>query len=191
VVQVAPRRPPVTVSVSGAMPPPAPAATGFNPLKVLVPSVVGLLVVFAVIYALTRNSTPAVDANTNQQVPALAADPNSQPVQPAQPATGKGEEGIPSGGTISPPANVNASPSASVEASPGPTEDFTPNVNTNVNANSNSNENGNGNSNRKAPALPEPTRSVVPENSPPPPAPSATKPPAEKPSATATPPVDL
>jgi serine/threonine-protein kinase len=191
VVQVAPRRPPVTVSVSGAMPPPAPAATGFNPLKVLIPSVVGLLVVFAAIYALTRNSTPAVDANTNQQVPALAADPNSQPVQPAQPATGKGEEGIPSGGTISPPANVNASPSASVEVSPGPTEDFTPNVNTNVNANSNANENANGNSNRKAPALPEPTRSVVPENSPPPPAPSATKPPAEKPSATATPPIDL
>jgi serine/threonine-protein kinase len=193
VVPVSPRRAPVTVSVSGSMPPPAPAATGFNPMKVLIPSIVGLLVVFAAIYALTRNSTPAVDANTNQQVPALAADPNSQPVQPAQPATGKGEEGIPSGGTINPPAtNVNASPSASVEASPGPSEDFTPNVNANANANANANtnENSNGNSNRKAPALPEPTRSVVPEN-PPPPAPSATKPPAEKPSATATPPIHL
>ena len=192
VVQVAPRRAPVTVSVSGAMPPPVPAATGFNPLKVLIPSVVGLLVVFAAIYAITRNSTPAVDANTNQQVPALAADPNSQPVQPAQPATGKGEEGIPSGGSINPPAaNVNASPSASVEASPGPSEDFTPSVNANANANVNANENSNsnGNSNRKAPALPEPTRSVVPDN-PPPPAPSATKPPAEKPSATPTPPVN-
>src|SRR4051794_8782366 len=48
VVPVVPRRAPVTVSVSGAMPPPpAPAASGFNPLKVLIPSVVGLLVVFA------------------------------------------------------------------------------------------------------------------------------------------------
>lgn len=190
IVQVAPRRAPVTVSVSGAMPPPAPAATGFNPLKVLIPSVVGLLVVFAAIYAITRNSTPAVDANTNQQVPSLAADPNSQPVQPAQPATGKGEEGIPSGGSINPPAvNVNASPSASVEASPAAVEDFTPTVNANANANANvnANTNGNGNSNRKAPALPEPTRSVVPDNSPPP-VPSATKPPAEKPSATPTPP---
>jgi hypothetical protein len=169
------------ISVSGAMPPPAPAATGFNPMKVLIPSVIGLLVVFVAIYALTRNSTPG-EANTNQQVPSLAADPNSQPVQPAQPATGKGEEGIPAGGQISPPAI--ASPSPSIAASPAATEDFTPDVNANANTNTNSNENGN--SNRKAPALPEPTRSVVPET-PPPPAPSATKPPAEKPSPTATP----
>jgi serine/threonine-protein kinase len=187
--QPVPRRAPVTVTVSGSMPPPAPAATGFNPLKVLIPSAVALLVVFAAIYALTRNTTPA-DANTNQQVPTLAADPNSQPVQPAQPATGKGEEGIPSGGSINPPAvNVNASPGATVEASPAAVEDFTPSANANANANSNTNENSNGNSNRKAPALPEPTRSVVPDN-PLPPAPSATKPPAEKPSATATPPVN-
>jgi hypothetical protein len=186
VVPVAPRRAPVMVSVSGTMPPPAPAATNFNPLKVLIPSVVGLLVVFAAIYAITRNSTPAADANTNQQVPSLAADPNSQPVQPAQPATGKGEQGIPSGGSISPPAvNVNASPNASVEASPGPSEDFTPSVN--GNANTNANENSNGNSNRKAPALPEPTRSVAPDTAPPPVVPSPTKPPAEKPSPTATP----
>jgi hypothetical protein len=189
VVPVAPRRAPVTVSVSGAIPPPASAATGFNPLKVLIPSAVALLVVFAAIYALTRNSTPAVDANTNQQVPSLAADPNSQPVQPAQPATGKGEEGIPSGGSITPPANVNASPSASVEVSPNAIEDFTPSVNAPANANANTNENGNSNanSNRKAPALPEPTRSVVPETAPPPVVPSPTKPPAEKPSPTATP----
>jgi serine/threonine-protein kinase len=178
------RREPVIVSVSGAMPPPAPAATGFNPVKVLIPSVIALLVVFAAIYALTRNSTPG-EANTNQQVPSLAADPNSQPVQPAQPATGKGEEGIPSGGQISPPAI--ASPSASVAASPAATEDFTPDANANANTNTNSNQNSNSNSNRKAPALPEPTRSVVPADQPPP-VPSATKPPAEKPSPTATPP---
>jgi len=182
-VQPVQRRAPVMVTVSGQMPPPAPAATGFNPLKVLIPAVVGLLVVFAAIYALTRNSTPG-EANTNQQVPSLAADPNSQPVQPAQPATGKGEEGIPAGGSIKPPAI--ASPSASVAVSPE--VDFTPdsNANANSNANTNSNENSNGNSNRKAPALPEPTRSVAPETAPPP-LPSATKPPAEKPAPTATP----
>jgi hypothetical protein len=151
-------------------------------LKVLIPSVVALLLVFAAIYALTRNSTPG-NANANQQVPALAADPNSQPVQPTQPATGKGEEGIPSGGAIRPPAI--ASPSASVAASPA--EDFTPDANANANSNTNSNANENGNSNRKAPALPEPTRSVVPGEAPPP-VPAPTKPPAEKPSPTATPP---
>src|SRR6185369_3961095 len=134
-VQPVQRREPVVVTVSGQMPPPAPAA-GFNPLKVLIPSVVGLLVVFAAIYAITRNSTSG-EANTNQQVvPSLAADPNSQPVQPAQPATGKGEEGIPSGGAITPPANP--SPSASVAASPVATEDFTPDANANANTNTNS-----------------------------------------------------
>jgi len=165
------------------MPPPVPAASGFNPLKILIPSVIALLVIFAAIYALTRNSTTG-EANTNQQVPSLAADPNSKPVQPTQPATGKGEEGIPSGGTIAPPAI--ASPSASVAASPAATEDFTPDANANENTNTNSNANSNGNSNRKAPALPEPTRSVAPETAPPP-IPSATKPAAEKPSPTATP----
>jgi serine/threonine-protein kinase len=181
-VAAVPRREPVMVPVPGAMPLPAPVATSFNPVKVLIPSVIALLVIFAAIYALTRDSTPG-EANTNQQVPSLAADPNSKPVQPTQPATGKGEEGIPSGGTIAPPAI--ASPSASVAASPAATEDFTPDAN--ANANTNTNENSNGNSNRKAPALPEPTRSVAPETAPPP-IPSATKPAAEKPSPTATPP---
>ena len=184
---VVPRREPVMVPVGAALSPPAPA-TGFNPVKVLVPSVIGLLLVFAAIYALTRNSTPGAANVNQQQVPSLAADPNSQPVQPAQPATGKGEEGIPSGGSIAPPAtNVNASPSASVAVSPEPIEDVTPAANANANTNANVNSNANSNSNRKAPALPEPTRSVAPENAPPP-VPSATKPPAEKPSATATPP---
>ena len=175
-----PRREPVRVQVTTPVPPPA-SAGSFNPLKVLIPSAIALLVVFVAIYAITKNSTPAVDANTNQQVPSLAADPNSQPVQPAQPPTGKGEEGIPSGGKITAPAS--ASPSASVEVSPDPLEDLSPAPT--ANANTNTNENSNGNSNRRAPALPEPTRSVVPETAPPP-VPSATKAP-EKPSPTATP----
>ena len=190
VAPAVPRREPVMVPVSGGMPPPAPAASGFNPLKVLIPSVVGLLVVFAAIYALTKTPTPAVDANTNQQVPSLAPDPNSQPVQPTQPATGKGEQGIPSGGSITPPANVSASPAASVDISPSPLEELSPAPSANANANTNSNENSNGNSNRKAPPLPEPTRSVVPGDQPPP-VPTPTKPPAEKPSPTATPPGTL
>jgi serine/threonine-protein kinase len=174
-----PRREPVMVPVPGVVPPP-PAASGFNPLKIVIPAAVALLVVFGLFFVFNRN-TPANDANANQpQTQTLAADPNSQPVQPAQPATGKPEEGLPAGGATNPSANVNASPNANVAVTPEAIEDVSPTANANANANSNSN------SNRKAPALPEPTKSVVPETAPPP-APSATKPPAEKPSPTPTP----
>jgi serine/threonine-protein kinase len=156
---VTPRRAPVTVPVSGATtPPPVAAASSFNPLKVLIPSAVALLVVFAVIYALKSNSAVA-DPNANQtQQNTLAADPNSQPVQPGASPTGKGEEGIPAGGTVARPANVNASPNANAEVPTDPLEDVSPTANANTNANSNSNTNEN--SNRKPPPLPEPTRSV-------------------------------
>ena len=178
-----PRRTPVTVPVQPVAPQ-APVASSFNPWTILIPAVVALLVVFGAIYTFTRTS-PASSPNTNGQVPTLAADPNSQPVQPTPPATGKGEEGIPAGGAIKPSANVNASPNASAEVSPEAIEDLSPAANANENANANTNSNSN--SNRKAPALPEPTRSVVPETAPPLPEPSATKPPPEKPSPTGTP----
>jgi serine/threonine protein kinase len=175
------RRAPVTVPVE-PVPVPPPQAASFNPLKVLIPAAVALVVVFAAIWALTRNS-PASSSNTNQPTEVLVADPNSQPVQPAETPTGKSEEGIPSGGTVTPPANVSASPVASPEVSVDPLEELSP-----APANENANENGNSNSNsnRKAPPLPEPTKRVVPPDTPPPPAPSATKTP-EKPSPTATP----
>ena len=154
-----PRRAPVTVPVSGpTTPPPVAAASSFNPLKVLIPSVVALLVVFAVIYALKSNSAVA-DPNGNQnQQNTLAADPNSQPVQPGASPTGKSEEGIPAGGAVTRPANVNASPNANAEVPADPLEDVTPPANANTNENSNSNTNEN--SNRKPPPLPEPTRSI-------------------------------
>jgi serine/threonine protein kinase len=158
------RRAPVTVPVQ----PVAASSGGFNPWKVLVPSAVALLVVFAAIYAFTRDSTPA-SQNTNQPTNTLAADPNSQPVQPAQPPTGKAEEGLPSGGSVKPSANVNASPNANADEIQTPIEDPNPAANANANANTNSNAN-------KTPPLPEPTRTVLPNV--PPPTPAATKPPA-------------
>jgi eukaryotic-like serine/threonine-protein kinase len=177
-----PRRAPVTVPIEDSMPPPPAYATSFNPLKIIIPSVVALIVVFVGIYAFKKNSS-AQDQNANQPQQTLAADPNSQPVQPGASPTGKGEEGLPSGGSIAAPAaNVNASPNASVEVSPAPLEDVSPPANVNANSNTNSNSN----SNRKAPPLPEPTRSVVPENVP---SPAATKPPEKaSPVPTATPP---
>jgi hypothetical protein len=178
-----PRREPVRVPVPGAVPPPPQTAASFNPMKILIPAAVAVLVVFGLFFVFNRN-TPATDANTNQQpqTQTLAADPNSQPVQVASPATGRSEEGLPSGGSINPSANVNASPNANAAVSP----EFSPTENANENSNANSNSNSNSNSNRKAPALPEPTKSVLPETQPPP-VPSATKPPAEKPSPTPTP----
>lgn len=187
------RRAPVTVPVqgatsgsipsgsmpaaSGAMPP---AAASFNPLKVIIPSVVALLVVFAVIYALKSNSL-ADQPNANQPpATTLAADPNSQPVQPGASPTGKSEQGIPAGGSIAPPANVSASPSANenananAEVSPEPVEELSPPPPANANSNSNTNSNAN----RKASPLPEPTRSVVPEGVPTPGPTKAPSPPA-------------
>jgi serine/threonine protein kinase len=174
------RRAPVTVPVEAPMPPPQPASS-FNPLKVLIPSAIALLVVFAAFWVFTRNS-PASGSDVNPQTNSLVADPNSQPVQPGASPTGRGEAGIPSGGKISPPANVSASPAVSPEASIDPLEDLSP-----APANENANSNTNSNTNRKPTPLPQPTRSVVPETVPPPPPPSATKTPEQKPSPTATP----
>jgi len=137
-----------------------PPARGFNPWRIIIPSVAGLLVVFAVIFAFTRNNTPT--ANSNQQVvPTLSSDPNSQSVQPATPPTGQNEQGIPVGGVVTATANSNANANASV--SPTPTENINANANANATVNANENRPVNANANR-APELP-PTR-TPPEASP-------------------------
>ena len=171
------RRAPVTVPVEPPLPPPQ-APSSFNPMKIIIPSIVALLVVFAAFWIFNRPSVNGSNTNQPAQTDSLAADPNSQPVQPGASPTGRSEEGIPSGGSIVPPANASPSPAASVEPSVDPLEDLSP-----APANQNANTNSNSNSKPKAPSLPEPTKSVLPET-PPPPAPSATKP---APSPTATP----
>jgi hypothetical protein len=157
--------------------PPQPVGHAFNPWKVLIPSAVGVLVVFAVIFALTQKSDSPV---APQAGPTLVADPNSTPVEAASPATGKPEEGIPAGGTVAvQPANVNANANANsnanVESSPSPA------ANANTNENTNSNANTNANSNRKAPSLPSPS---VPVNEPPPPPPTPAESKTPKPNPT-------
>ncbi|HEY5883556.1 MAG TPA: protein kinase [Pyrinomonadaceae bacterium] len=92
-----------------------PPASSFNPWKILVPSAIGLLVVFGVIFLFTRNSPPATQATPSASP--LVADPNSQPVEPASPATGSSEAGIPAGGAT----NENSNSNAAGEASPEPT----------------------------------------------------------------------
>jgi serine/threonine-protein kinase len=153
--------------MSGQMP--APTAS-FNPWKILVPSMIGLLVIFGVIYAFTRNSQPTNATTTD---PTLTADPNSSPVEPAKPPTGAAEAGIPSGGTTDQTANPNVNASASPTPSETPIDlgGVTPVENANTNENSN----------KKNPTLPTPSPAKSVEDEPPPPAPTATKTPVPKP----------
>lgn len=178
---------PVAAAEVSSVVTPAPSQTppgnSFNPWKVLIPSMIGLLVIFGVIYAFSRNSQPT-NATTD---PTLVADPNSSPVEPAQPPTGQSEAGIPAGGTTNQAVNVNTN--ANVSASPEPSE--TPADTGDVNLNANDNTNENSNTKPSASPVPSPTRSVELEPPPPPPLPTATKTPRPKasvPLPTASPP---
>lgn len=125
-----------------------PPASSFNPWKVLVPSVIGLVVLFGVIFLFTRNSAPETQATPSASP--LVADPNSQPVEPASPPSGVSEAGIPAGGETNQNLNTNAAAEASPEptSTPKPSPEETP--------------------------IPEPT--VTPETEIPKPSPAATTP---------------
>lgn len=160
-----------------------PAAGGVNPWKILIPSLAGLLVVFAAVYVFTRGSQQST--NTNQTEPALVADPNSKAVEPSPPPTGSAEQGIPAGGVtnsqvVDANANVNANANANVEASPTPEANVNAEVNTNT---ANENVNANTNSNKPAtnPPLPSPSRQLNANENPPPPAPAEKKSPSPNP----------
>src|SRR6266850_910404 len=77
-------------------PPPAAApeaAESFSPWRVIVPSAIVLVVVFGVVFLLTRSAgQPQPKATPGQSD--LVADPNSQPVQAASPADGASEHSI-------------------------------------------------------------------------------------------------
>ncbi|HLA09050.1 MAG TPA: protein kinase [Pyrinomonadaceae bacterium] len=147
---------------TGAPVAPAPTlVSSFNPWKVLIPSVVGLLIIFGVIYAFTRGPERSTLAPTE---PSLVSDPNSQPVETVSPPTGRDESMIPVGNTTnSTVSNSNASPSpADDQNALDPNANFEPDANVNVN------------SNRTAPVLPlpSPPKSVN-ANTTPEPAPSS------------------
>jgi hypothetical protein len=161
------RRPPVQIPFPQPVPVPDAGASTLNPLKIIIPSAIALIVIFAGFYVFTRTSNIS-GTNSNQPIPNLTVDPNSRPVEVASPPTGRDEEGIPSGGTTSPPANVNANTNvnANVQSSPTATEEFNPSPAVNENSNANS----------KAPPLPSPTRAVTPEDVPGPPPPGTKSP---------------
>lgn len=174
-----------TPGTGGHALPALPAATGVNPWKILIPSLAGLLVVFAVVYVFTRGSQQPT--NTNQTEPTLVADPNSQAVEPSPPPTGSAEQGIPAGGVTSSQvvdanansnANANANANANVEASPTPEENVNAEVNTNT-----ANENANVNANKPAinPPLPSPSRQLNANENPTVPPPAEKKSPSPNP----------
>src|SRR5947209_10881972 len=117
------------ISTAAAAPP-----ESFNPWRIIVPAIAGLLVVFAVVFALTRNSSSQPTSNNNSAP--LNIEPGSRPVQPARSPTGAGEQNI---------APTTATPSTANTNSPSE-----PNPNRNENAkasgeNKNANEKENGN----------------------------------------------
>ena len=128
-----------------------PATASFNPWRILIPAMAGLLIVFAAVFALTRNGSSQPAANGNSSL----IDPASQPVQPAQTPTGASERdiapttpaasaepnaNIPSAPELDrnvnaapvrdPDANQNTAPGANVAPGPG---DVTPAANKNTN----------------------------------------------------------
>jgi hypothetical protein len=69
---------------------PPPPPSDFNPWRIVIPALAALILVFTGVFVFTRNSGQT-QTPTDQQ---LIVDPNSQPVQPSQPATGQAEQGI-------------------------------------------------------------------------------------------------
>jgi serine/threonine protein kinase len=168
--------PSAVIPLQSEMPPPT---STFNPWRVLIPSMIGLLVIFGVIYALSRNPQPTGVSPTGST---LAADPNSSPVEAATPPTGQAEAGLPAGGTLNQPANTNENKNAS----PVPGEPASDVDEEDVNANENSNT--------SMPAQPLPSPSQTVDDEQPKPSPTATKPPEPKPTLPppkATPPVEV
>jgi hypothetical protein len=130
---------PVTTPVAPVESAPAP---DFNPWRIVIPSLAALVLVFTGIFIFTRNSgqTPATPADSQ-----LTADPNSQPVQSAQPATGQAEEGIRANAPAAVPS-VTATP-----LSAAPTPDIS-NTNTQANENTAPPANTNTNTARELPS---------------------------------------
>jgi serine/threonine protein kinase len=164
-----------------------PPAESFNPWRIVIPAVAGLLVIFAVVFALTRNSTSQPAANDNSQP--LNVDPGSQPVQPAQMPTGAGEQNIKPNAPLTPTeANINAP----LEPNPNrnentrlPAGNANENNNTGLTANDNSGEtqpspSPGKNSNQRR-ELPKPNVNAMPSVSPDEPPPMPTPKPAQTP----------
>ncbi|MBC7911438.1 MAG: protein kinase, partial [Pyrinomonadaceae bacterium] len=166
------------VVVTETVPPPAPPANNVNSWKMAVIALVGMIAIGGALYAFTRSQT-----TNEQQTPPLTVDPNGQPVQPAAPPTGGGEQGI--APNVPAPANTNTNTNANTsdanqnqntEMPLLPPAEVNLNDNTQANDNSsgqNNSSNSNSNQNANAGTKPSPTAPVEVDDPPPMPSPTA------------------
>jgi eukaryotic-like serine/threonine-protein kinase len=147
------------------------AIASFSPWRIMVPAAIVLVAVFGVVFLLTRSSGQTPPANLMPGQTGLAADPNSQPVQPTGTPTGESERNIQ-------PVTV-ASPTPDAKGTQVPTTVVTGNFG------SNDNQNTSGGANRNQPReSPAPKPSAEKDEPPPPPKPSPTVKTVVKPAAT-------
>jgi serine/threonine-protein kinase len=177
-----------------------PPASRFNPWVVIVPAAALLVAVLGIFYVVNSSGgTPQPDANANANAP-LAVDPNAQPAQAAQPATGANEANI-----TSAPATAAASPTPALPgadaASTGANANAKPALVEEIKGNRNDNkqddQRGDQNDNANASPSTSPSTDSSPQHSPTPqssPKPKPTvrdtgdEPPPPTPRKTATPP---
>ncbi|HYN85218.1 MAG TPA: protein kinase [Pyrinomonadaceae bacterium] len=166
-----------------APPPPPPPAAGFNPWKIALPAIAALVIAFGAFYVFRAD-----DSTPDDGTPPLVADPNSQPVESAAPATGDAER------TLTPSAGPSPLASGSTEGA----ETTTP-LETNTNASATptpapadaqagDDAEGEGEEEEEPAATPQPTPTPRKAPTPPPPASGDDDPPPVRTPAPATPP---
>jgi serine/threonine protein kinase len=158
------------------------ASADFNPWRIMAPAAIVLVVVFGIVFLLTRGAEPTPSGQTNGQTPqsGLAVDPNGQPVQPTGTPTGEGERGMPASTATPLTLNANATPSATQLAPSTVTGDF------GTNANDNTSSRGKGNANQRESPTPKSTPADDKSEPPPPPKSSPTAKTSPKPTVTPT-----
>src|SRR5216684_2693271 len=153
-----------------------PTLANFNPWRIMAPAGIALVVVFGVIFLLTRGTsqTPTNQpAGQAQGQTGLVADPNGQPVQATGTPTGESERGIQPIPSVS-PSSRNANANASQAVVPGTASgEFGSNDNANGSAPGNKNGNKNANQRESPPPKPSPTVDKSEPPTPPRPSPSA------------------
>jgi serine/threonine-protein kinase len=111
----------------------------FNLWKIIGVSVAGLVVVFAVVYAITGRTSG--QPNVNQTDGTMVSDPNSQPVRAGSPATGAAEKAIVSGAPVASPTGSPATAGVAEPALNGGAGEQPANVNENRSGKENGNPN--------------------------------------------------
>ena len=128
----------VNQDVAVATAPPARQSKNANSWRIAAISLLGVLILGVVLYAMTRNRQAAIDPRT----PPLVADPNGRPVKPAGPPTGLAEQDITP--IVSPStSNSNSNANSNTSNTNGNQNGALPPANNNLNQNTNPLQNSN------------------------------------------------